>query len=170
MRFAFRRKALTRRNLPYLWWKYIGNSRRTFKARRAKTHFPGASQIAEQLMDDGIILGPSETFLTADGADALAEAAQSILALSRSDQVQGVIGRGCSDYKKSYLVPLVPWDFEHPLDSPLVRLALDPKLLEAISMYLGLWPRLHAIGAWLNFPTEVGQTNEHAVSSPLDVR
>ena len=38
-------------------------------------------------------------------------------------------------------------------DSPLLRLALDEKLLEIVSLYLGMWPRLQSIAAWLNFPS-----------------
>src|SRR5215203_3538788 len=36
----------------------------------------------------------------------------------------------------------------------LLKIALGRKLLEIVSAYLGLWPRLHSIGAWLNFPTD----------------
>ena len=171
MRYAFRRKALIKRNLPYLWWQYIGNGRRTLKARKAEARFADTSQIAQQLAKDGIVFGPSETFLTPKGIRALAEVAQSVLVLSRSDHVQSIVAKGASDYKKSYLVHLLPWDHEHPIDSPLMRLALDPKLLETISLYLGLWPRLHAIGAWLNFPME-GEATEAQLwhRDPEDLR
>ena len=49
---------------------------------------------------------------------------------------------------------VVPWDLPHLPDSPLLKVALDKTLLEIVSAYLGMWPRLHAVGAWLNFPTE----------------
>jgi hypothetical protein len=145
---------LTKPNLLYFWWRYVSNGGRTLRARSAKTSFAGTSQIAQKLTQDGIVFGPSENFLTTEGVGALAETADSILEISRSGKVQATIAKGASDYKKSYLVNLLPRDHEHSLDSPLVRLALDPKLLETVSLYLGLWPRLHAIGAWLNFPTE----------------
>ena len=48
---------------------------------------------------------------------------------------------------------VVPWELEHASDSPLLKLALDRKLLEIVAAYFGMWPCLHAIGAWLNFPT-----------------
>ena len=64
------------------------------------------------------------------------------------------MARGMSDHGKHYTVPLVGFDQEHSLNSPLVKLALDRKLLEVVSAYLGLWPQLHAISAWLNFPTK----------------
>jgi hypothetical protein len=68
--------------------------------------------------------------------------------------VQSTIQAGSSAYKKKdYIVHLVPADQMHKGDSALLRLALDKKLLEIVSLYLGMWPRLHAIGAWLNFPT-----------------
>ena len=132
----------------------MSNGARTLKARSAKTNFADTTPLAEQLAKDGIAFGPSRNFLSNEGEHALAETAESILEISRSDQVQNTIVKGTSDYKKSYLVNLLPWDQEHDLDGPLMRLALDPKLLETVSLYLGLWPRLHAIGAWLNFPTE----------------
>jgi hypothetical protein len=105
------------------------------------------------------VLGPSENFLSKDGSAALSEAAEQILEISRSKEVQATIAKGTSDYKKPYLINLLPWEHEHPIDSPLIRLALDRKLLEIVSNYLGLWPRLHAIGAWFNFPTE-GEATE----------
>ena len=154
LRHAFRRKALTKPNILYFWWRYIGNGRRTLRARSAKTDFPDAAQIAQKIAQEGIVVGPSENFLSEDGVRALEETSVSILEISRSSEVQATIAKGSSDYKKSYLVNLLPWDHEHALDSPLIRLALDRKLLETVSHYLGLWPRLHAIGAWLNFPTE----------------
>jgi hypothetical protein len=91
--------------------------------------------------------------------------------MSRSNDVQATIAKGNSDYKKSYLINLMPWDREHALDSPLIRLGLDKKLLETVSLYLGLWPRLHAIGAWLNFPTE-GEATEAQLwhRDPEDLR
>jgi Phytanoyl-CoA dioxygenase (PhyH) len=154
LRYAFRRKALTKPNLLYFLWRYIGNGRRTLKARSARSSFPDAAQIAQHLGKEGIVFGPSENFLSKDGVCALAEASVSILEISRKSEVQATIAKGNSDYKKSYLVNLLPWDHAHALDSPLIRLAVDRKLLETVSLYLGLWPRLHAIGAWLNFPTK----------------
>jgi hypothetical protein len=171
LRHAFRRKALTKPNLLYFWWRYVSNGTRTLKARSAKTGFSDTSRLAEQLVKNGIAFGPSQNFLTDEGVRALAETAESILEISRSDQVQNTIAKGTSDYKKSYLVNLLPWDHEHDVDGPVMRLALDPKLLETVSLYLGLWPRLHAIGAWLNFPTE-GDATEAQLwhRDPEDVR
>jgi len=171
LRQAFRRKALTKSTLPYFWWRYIGNGRRTLRARSAETNFPDTGRIAQQIAREGIAFGPSENYLSEDGLRALAEASASILALSRSNEVQATIAKGNSEYKKPYLINLLPWDHQHALDSPLVRLGLDQKLLETVSLYLGLWPRLHAIGAWLNFPTQ-GEATEAQLwhRDPEDLR
>ena len=64
-----------------------------------------------------------------------------------------MVAEGRSTGGKDYLVQLIPWEYEHGPDSPLLRVALDKKLLEIVSLYLGMWPRLHAVGAWLNFPS-----------------
>ena len=66
-----------------------------------------------------------------------------------------MVARGRSDnpHGKGYLIDLFPWDQEHNANSALLRLALDPNLLKAVSLYLGLWPRLDGISAWLNLPT-----------------
>ena len=36
---------------------------------------------------------------------------------------------------------------------PVLKVALDVRLLEIVAAYLGMWPSLHSIGAWLNYPT-----------------
>jgi hypothetical protein len=41
-----------------------------------------------------------------------------------------------------------------PATDPLLRVALDQQLLEVVSGYLGLWPCLHSVAAWLNYPTD----------------
>jgi hypothetical protein len=148
-------KPLVRPNLAYLLWRYAGNASRTLRALSRRCTCPDTQYIAEELSEKGIVVGPSTQFLTEDGCKALAEASERVLSMARSDEVQAAIARGMSDRdKKNFLVELVKWEQVHSLDSPLVRVALDRKLLEIVSLYLGMWPRLHAIGAWLNFPTE----------------
>jgi hypothetical protein len=44
----------------------------------------------------------------------------------------------------------------------MLKVALDLKLLEIVAGYLGMWPVLHSVGAWLNYPTD-----EPASSSQL---
>lgn len=149
----FRRKALTKRNLLYYWWRYISNAKRTWQARSNANTQAETQRIAGDLLREGIVLGPSDRFLSNEGQDALTDAAKIVLDISRQNEVENAIAKGESDYKKSFMVHLVPWEQEHEPDSPLLKVALDKKLLEIVSQYLGLWPRLYAVGAWINFPT-----------------
>lgn len=149
----FKRKGLSRRGLVYLWWRYIGNAKRTVRAWCSPYLYPEVPEIAQEIIERGIIVGNSDRFLSIDGLSALTEAADLVLSISGEIDVQTTLARGTSDYGKDYLIPLIHWEYEHSPDSPLIRLALDRKLLEIVSSYLGLWPRLHAVGAWLNFPT-----------------
>jgi hypothetical protein len=57
-----------------------------------------------------------------------------------------------TDKRKKYLVELVRGASIHESDSPLLKVALDTKLLEIVASYLGLWPSLYSVGAWLNYP------------------
>lgn len=141
-------------NLAYFWWRYVGNAKRTLQARLNPASHADASHIAREISEQGIVRGPSDQYLTEEGRAALEEASAMVLDLSRESEVQAAIARGRSDYVKSYVVHLVGWDEEHSADSPIIKLALDKKLLKIIASYFGLWPRLHAVGAWVNFPTE----------------
>jgi hypothetical protein len=148
-------KPLVRRNLAYLLWRYAGNASRTLRAHSRRCICPDTQNIAGKLLEQGVVVAPSTQFLTGEGVNALAEASELVLGVARSDEVRAAIASGISDRdKKGFLVELIKWEQEHNLDSPLMRVALDRKLLEIISLYLGMWPRLHAIGAWLNFPTD----------------
>jgi hypothetical protein len=150
-----KRQALTKTNLSYLQWRYFDNAMRTMRAWQSqKGYGDHAKQVAEQILDHGIVVGPADSYLSGEGRKALAEASAQVLALSESGDVKALMANGNQADSKDYLVRLVPWEQQHAPDSPLLRLALDRKLLEIVSAYLGMWPRLHAIGAWLNFPTE----------------
>ena len=61
---------------------------------------------------------------------------------------------GANPKKGNYLVNLLSRGEVYSPDNALIKLALDAKLLEIIAAYLGLWPRLHAVNGWLNFPTD----------------
>jgi len=142
-----KRKALTKTNMSYLQWRYFDNAMRTWRAWQARdTHSDHVKQVAQEIVDRGIIVGPADSYLSDEGRKALGEAAASVLELSQSCEVRAE--------SKDYLVRVVPWDLQHRPDSPMLKVALDKTLLEIVSAYLGMWPRLHAIGAWLNFPTE----------------
>ena len=151
---VYQRKAIAKPGLLFYWWRNIGNASRTRRARAAPDAYSDAKQIAEEITQQGIVMGPSDQFLSAEGKQALAEASKRVLELSSQSKVRNTVAGGTSDDKKSFLVRLVSPEENHPSDSPLLKLALDNKLLEIVSQYLGLWPRLHSIGAWVNFPTK----------------
>jgi hypothetical protein len=146
------RVALTRRDFAYFRWRYVANAERTFRALSCLRAPKDVSQIASTLAKRGISVAPSDQFLSVVGRKALADASEYILTLSRSDEVKAQVAAGQSNSDKGYVISLIPK--EHDANSPLLKLALDPHLLKAVSLYLGLWPHLFSIGAWLNFPTE----------------
>ena len=152
----FRRRALTGRSLAYYVWRYVINGGRTFRALRRQGTFADAPDVARTIEKDGIIVGRSDDFLTEQGRAALAEASQEVMKRSEAAAVQqqaATQGRSANQ-TKDFIVYLVAHDEQLPADSPLVRLALDDKLLEIIANYLGFMPRLHAVSAWLNYPTD----------------
>ena len=150
---SLKRKALTKPNIVYLRWRYVSNRERTLKAWLHRPVYAGSPALAEELKRRGIAVGPSSLFLDQQGQEALAEASALVLDLSRGDDVQARM-RGSTGDRKDYVLHLVPYDQEHTADSPLLRLALNRKLLEIVSLYLGMWPRLNLISAWLNYPTK----------------
>jgi hypothetical protein len=101
------------------------------------------------------VVGVSDTFLTERGRAALGEARTEILRTSRTDAVQASVEAGAaSGGKKDFVVNLVKFKHGVPPDSPLLKVALDEQLLEVVSSYLGFWPCLYSISAWLNFPVD----------------
>lgn len=150
-----KRTALTKPNLSYLRWRYVSNAKRTWRALKCRHLLDEQIQtVAQELTDRGIVTGSADTYLREEGRSALKQAAASIVKLTQSDEVQTVLKNGQQTNAKDYLVRLVPWGLLHPADSPLLKVALDRRLLEIVAAYFGMWPRLHAVGAWLNFPTE----------------
>src|SRR5262245_29574547 len=153
MKQALKRQALTKPNLTYLRWRYVGNGGRTLNAMRRAPVYDDAPHIADELKDRGIVVATADQYLDQEGQRALAQASDLVLSISRRPETQAALSEGHSLSGKDYLVQRIPWDYKHGPDSPLVAVALDEKLLEIVSLYLGMWPRLHAIGAWLNFPS-----------------
>lgn len=151
----FSRQALATPNFAYFVWRYVGNGVRTAGSLLTRRSAAGASAIAE-LRREGIVAGASERFLTPDGQQALAEAREQLLARSRADAVQQVVDgdRRGDKRKKDFLVHLASYRHGMASTDPLLRIALDQQLLEVVSGYLGLWPCLHSVGAWLNYPTD----------------
>ena len=151
----YERRALPKRNLPYYVWRFVGNGMRTYRMLTSPMTHGDTSEIARELHDQGIVVGPADRFLSNEGRDALARAAHRLIERSRSDEIQAVVqGAVTSDErKKDYLINLIKAHGRIPGSSPVLRVALDQKLLETVARYLGFWPRLHSIGAWLNYPT-----------------
>jgi hypothetical protein len=147
------RRALSKPNLHYFLWRYVANGARTFQTAAKRPSFPGTDAIVEELKAQGIVSAPSDTFLTETGRAGLAQASHEILRTSQSESVRAVVAAGSSSAgKKDYVLNLVKFPHGVPADSPLLKVALDEKLLEIVSSYLGFWPCLYSISAWLNFP------------------
>src|SRR5262245_28830806 len=150
---ARRREALTSPSFDYLLWRYVSNGIRTWKVWQNAPTFADALGIAKDLTENGIVVGKTDQYLDQEGRKAFLDASELVRGISRSSEVQSTINAGNLADKKDYIVQLVPSDQKTAPDSPLLRLALDKKLLEIVSLYLGMWPQLRAIGAWLNFPS-----------------
>lgn len=151
----YKRHPLTRPNLVYYLWRYVANGVRTCRAAIAPSSYTDACEVARTLARDGIAVGPSDRFLTDESRRLLDEATSQLRDVSRSEAVQSIINGTADDAsrQKDFLIHLASFDDGLPADSTLLKLALDPKLLEIVSGYLGLWPCLHSVGAWLNYPT-----------------
>jgi hypothetical protein len=151
----YSRRGLSKPNAAYYLWRFIGNGGRTLRAATAKPLHDDISAIAHRLAKDGIVMAPSEQFLSASGQRWLAAAAAEIVNTSKSTETEALISDvDGTERKKKFLVHLVSYPSGIPADDPLMGVALDPKLLEIVASYLGMWPSLYSIGAWLNFPTD----------------
>lgn len=151
----YERRALVRRNLAYYLWRFVGNGARVRLRRATPPTHADAAGIARDLLTQGISVASSSRFLSEAGARALAEASSGIVDLSRTDEVQAIVAaRHTTHGKKEFLVNLVRAQGRLPATHPLLAVALDVKLLEIVASYLGLWPCLHSVAAWLNYPTD----------------
>lgn len=157
----FRRRALVRPNVTYYLWRFAANTARAGRAIVTPPAFGDTRAIARELRDHGIVVGPSDRFLSDAGRRALAAAAATIGEASRSDAVRDIVaGVAANRGKKVFRVDLIKGALR--AENPVLKVALDVKLLEIVAAYLGMWPALHSVGAWLNYPT-----NEAATSSQL---
>jgi hypothetical protein len=152
----FSRRALSKPNLVYFLWRFVANGIRTCRAVVAGSSDSDVRTIASELNTEGIVVAASERFLTQDGRQGLREAASKILETSRSAAVEArVTGTAVDDERqKKFMVNLVSYADGVPASDPVLRVALDTKLLEIVAAYLGLWPVLHSVDAWLNYPTD----------------
>lgn len=173
----FNRRALAKPELIYYFWRYVTNSSRTLRAMRHAPEFHDSQHIARELEQEGIVRADSSAFLTAEGQRRLDEVSGQLLDKSRSREVLEILESGSVDAdlrenrSKNYLVNLLPKREVHSPDSALVKLALDAKLLEIVAGYLGLWPRLHEMYSWLNFPTdEPAQASQMWHRDPVDLK
>jgi hypothetical protein len=148
----FERRRLAKPNLAYFLWRFGADGVGVWRAMTMPIAFSDARAIAQELTDRGIVVGPSDTFLSNAGRRSLSQAAATILNATRGEAVQAILtGAAPSNGKKAFRIDLIPHAI--PPDSPLLQVALDDKLPEIVSDYLDMWPCLHSIGAWLNIPT-----------------
>ena len=141
----FERRPLEKPNAVYYLWRFVANGVRTCRALITPASFGDTRAIAREMTEQGIVVGPSERFLTDAGAAALSDAASQIHADTRSDSVQAILtGAAPPRNKKAFRIDLVSQRI--PSDSPLLKVALDTRLLEIVAAYLGMWPSLHSIG------------------------
>lgn len=149
----FERRPLARPNATYYLWRFAANGLRAGRALVTPAVFADTRAIARELTDQGIVVSPSDRFLSDAGRDALAAATAALRDASRSDAVRDIL-TGVAEHKgkKSFRVDLVKGAMR--ASHPLLKVALDVKLLEIVAAYLGMWPALHSIGGWLNYPTD----------------
>lgn len=141
--------------VKYFLWRHIFNSGRIFPAQDKSAAGQDVEGPASTLIEKGLVLGPARSFLSDVGAAALEEATTLIRRKSESEEVRTILAEGVNRANgKDYLIHLVSFTDEQEPNGALLRLALDPKLLQIIGRYMGVLPHLHAIGAWLNFPAE----------------
>ena len=119
---------------------------------RILAHRPDVGQdgalrpLARELRHEGILTRPYAA-LCASGStlfQAVLARARELWAQAKHAQAQGIAG-------KEYKVTLTPPSLS--VDDPLVRLALDPRLLELVNRYLGLCGYLRIIDVWWDRPT-----------------
>jgi hypothetical protein len=151
----YTRQALPKPNLVYFLWRFAANGLRSWRAATSRRVSRDVAMIARELRTEGIVVGPSDRYLTDEGREALDVAARRVLEASRGDEVKAVMcGTTREDRKKNFMVHLASYPEGIRVDDALLKVALDQKLLEIVSSYLGLWPCLFSVAAWLNYPTD----------------
>lgn len=144
-----------RGRLAHVLWLYAENAKRALLARRhRKSVNKAAEAIGEKLLKSGLEIGDASRYLSQDGYAALQQSSELIFTKMQSREIQTVLEMGRNERQgKDYLIHMIPGEERHDENSPYLRLALDPMLLEIVSTYFGMFPQLHSIGSWLNFPT-----------------
>ncbi|MFQ5566624.1 MAG: phytanoyl-CoA dioxygenase family protein [Paracoccaceae bacterium] len=175
---SLKRRAMVKPEASYYYWRYAVNSLRTWRAMRHVPAYSDTARIAQELEEEGIVRGDTSVFLTGEGQRHFAEVSRQMLETSRSPEVREILeSDGASvdvsgnPKKASYLVNLLSRGEVYSPDSALIKLVLDAKLLEIIAAYLGLWPRVHAVNGWLNFPTDdTAQASQMWHRDPEDLK
>ncbi len=140
--------------LSHLYWLYGINAGRSLKQKGRDVPDPDVEATISQLSERGLVVTSANTFLSPSGRAALDAAEAMIRKECESEAVQEMVGQGKNpERSKDYLIQIVSFTDVLDADNPLVKLALDPKILECVAGYMGMWPMLHAVGSWLNFPT-----------------
>lgn len=112
------------------------------------------AETVETFRREGILHGLAPSFLSEAGKVALTQVDAEVRALLSSPENQAILAEGVNkDLGKSYLIHLIEFTTPQPADSAILRLALDPNILQVITGYMGIKPVLHAVGSWYNFPT-----------------
>jgi hypothetical protein len=151
----YKRRAISAPNFAFYAWKFADNAVPTYHAMRMRRGEPRHQDIIAALREQGIVMAETDRFLTEGGRAALADASSAILATANSDRVRRIVaGNETNQDKKDFLINLVRYGNGVPPDEPLLRVALDQRLLEIVAGYLEMWPTLFSIAAWLNYPTE----------------
>lgn len=115
--------------------------------------------VASELRNNGITINDVSNCLSSHGLAVLKESEVFVRQCVASDEVQAIIAKGQSEEKnKNYLIHLVDFHNVIKTDNPLLKLALDERLLKIVADYMGLVPQLHAIGSWYNFPVDQNMT------------
>ena len=138
-----------------LIWRYGLNAERVKKYSSGKSEIETPVSLQTELIENGIAICQANEFFDGDAQPVLASAFEYVRKIRESDKVRNALKAGPVEGKlKDYIIHLV--DFHEPLDgdNPLLRLALDERLLSTVAGYLGMWPMLHSVGAWLNFSNE----------------
>jgi hypothetical protein len=150
----YKRRAISAPNFTFYAWKFVANAVPTYHAMRMRQTVQHQDTVAT-LLEQGVVVADTDRFLSENGQAAMTEATAAIIGTANSDHVRNVIaGSELKGGKKDFLVNLVKYEKGVPADAPLLKVALDPKLLEIVASYLCLWPTLHSIAAWLNYPTD----------------
>jgi hypothetical protein len=145
----------TRRGWRWLKYRALGQGVRNAASRRSfASHRPALDEVQARLVADlardGFALTSFAELFGAARWEPLRAAGQ---AFAEGERVR----RAVESYRtgstgKQYLVRLWPEPPELSPDDPWLRLGLDPRLLDLVNGYLGLWSKLNYVDLWYTIP------------------